>query len=201
MTAYHPTDEAPTERLLHIYLEPRPSYGGDHRHINLRVIRRAMSHVKDDNGVTRKWYDDENAVGYRNASWANSKTTGMLVDDLGVRGQIDAYGPNKLRDGKPYGNEVMFYPHRVDAHLAKRMADTFAKLERAGKKLTDAGHVFNFDDYADAVRCFALSLGIKRIIIQRAEWLHADYSEARAFHEMPLAEVKYAVDDLLGRIK
>lgn len=199
--AYHPTEEAPTERLIHIYLEPRPSYGGDHRHIRTAVVRRSMAHVRNSDLVIEKYWDAVAANGYRCASWSSSKENAVFVDGLTVRGQIDAYGADKLNDGKPYGNEAVFMPHRVDARDALRMANTFKFLARRSKMLEDRGHIFTYDDFSEAVRKLALSLGIKRFIVKRRGIRHAPYEDASAFVEFGFDKLVYFTEDVIDRIR
>lgn len=200
MSHYQPSSEPASERLLHIFLLPRPTYGGDYRHIGTSVVRRALADRKNPDTERMEYNDGVHVSGYRRATWSNSTERGVFVDNLSVHGQIDAYGPNKLRDGKPYGNEPQFEPHRVQAREAALMAKTFAHLSRRYKALTEKGHVFDNDNYADMVRAHALALGIKRCIVLRKGRERAGYDDKDAYIEFDLKDIVYYVDDLLARL-
>lgn len=202
----YPESEAPTERLIHIYLEPRPSYGGDHRHINTRVVRRAKEHEMNEDGSVSKYWDGKrgsrDASGYRSADWTFvTPMTAVVVRDFGVRGQIDAYALNKVNDGKPYGNEPAFDSARATAQAVKKMHDTFHVIERRVNKLLAQGHSFRNDDFETAVRRVALALGIKKFIVHRKGRTNAAYDDPSAFVEFDLSDLQYYIDHLLGRIK
>jgi hypothetical protein len=143
----HHSYEAPGERLLLVQMEARPNYPSEHRHIVAYVVRRACADVPrpDEPNKTLTWYDGKEPTGYRTANWhvGCERKTGHYVQDLEVRGQIDAYMPNhkKLADGKPYGGVVRFRPYEVDHNNAMAMANFFRRYDAFKDKLYLTGSV------------------------------------------------------------
>lgn len=196
----YPESEPASERLLHIFIVPRPSYGGDYRHISTSVVRRALADRTNPDTNLRQYNDGALVTGYRRATWSNSTKTGVYVESLSVQGQMDVYGDNKLRDGKPYGNEVQFEPGRVQARECEFMYKTFALLSRKYKALTEKGHVFDNDNFADMVRAHALALGIKKCIVLRKGYTNADFSTANAYYEFDLKDLAWQVDQMIADV-
>ena len=135
MSFRHLDADPRSERLLFVRLE-EPSYGlSEYRHVRATVVRRAVPHAyaNEADALVNKaqtWGDDKpsKCFGYRCASWQPVKSGGIYVDDMQLRGQIDLCH-NPMHEGRPYGNEVSFSPHSVDANTAHAMSSTFTKWQ------------------------------------------------------------------------
>ena len=138
MTFRHLSNEIASERLLLVVLEDKQYPNHEYRHIRATVVRRAVPHVKSAHSDTiATWNDDYEGkcTGYRVASYSSTKKNAVYVDDLELRGQIDAM-PKPLRDGRPYGNTVIFKPYNVEMRSAKCIFEFFQKLEISKPKIT-----------------------------------------------------------------
>ncbi|CAB4194388.1 hypothetical protein UFOVP1254_35 [uncultured Caudovirales phage] len=143
----HHEYEAPGERLLLVQMEGRPSYACDHRHIIAHVVRRACANkpCADDPTRTQTYYDGKNPVGYRSANWhvGCDRKNALYVQDLEIRGQIDAYMPDhkKLADGAPYAGAIRFRPYEVEHQNAIAMANFFRRYDAFRDKILLAGNL------------------------------------------------------------
>ena len=199
MYYYTPDAEPISERILLIHLEPRPGYGGDHRHIRASFIRRAVPHSLNEDGSVKHYQDDKAATGFRNATWIAKGKTPLRIADLIVRGQIDAYGPNKLAEGKPYANKLKYDVHQPEWGDVRQMYRTMEYLEKRRTKLVETdGHIFR-DYFHDECRFLCLAAGVKRCAIYRNEHvrdLHRD-DNLITFH---MHDLEFYVNKVLARI-
>ncbi len=194
MTAYHPTEEAGTERFIYLELEPRPSWGGDCRHIRAGVVRLAQAHIKRENG-SLDYHDGATVTGWRWATWSSNKKNGIYVDGLKVRGQLDV-GIKQLNDGKPYANELEFTESQLRKRQVYLMHTAFKALDIKRAKLIAAGHVFR-DDMESEVRALALSLGIKRFVVRRKNWPGTSLEDVGAHRMLGLDRLGEYIDQLV----
>lgn len=89
MAFVHMHNDVQSERLLLVVLENSDRYSSEYRHIRATVVRRAVPHAVNSDGVV-DWADDHSAQcsGYRVASWVLSKTSGLYVDDMQYAGKL-----------------------------------------------------------------------------------------------------------------
>ena len=186
-----------SERLLLVALEEPSYHNSEYRHIRASVIRRAVPHtVREDGSGVDQWYDDhkEKCTGYCVASWVFSKTSGMYVDDMQLRGQIDAM-PRPMRDGRPYGNSVSFKPYTVDQNTARAILDFYVKYD----KFFDKNNLRRQnDDFYVAMHYLAVFLKITKVVFFKKGVRHAALSEVESFEEMDLVQAKVRIDELVA---
>ena len=200
MTNYHPTDEAPTERLILIELESPERWDTQHRHIIARVVRRAQAHVHAAAPSTYvQHFDGEKVSGYRHATWSKSSPKGAIyVDDLRIRGQIDVNRHDKLNGGMPYGNDVSFACHTIKARDARLMHEAFGKIGKRMEALEKAGHVHT-DSFVDSVRMLMLALGINKAVVKVDGAHGTSLGDPDLWHEVGLAGMSYTVSALVRK--
>lgn len=163
--------EPPSERLLLVELEEiERRYSSDHRHISATVVRRAVSHTRKEDGSVDQYWDDKEAVGYRNATWSTHKESkAIYVDGLRLRGQIDAYGAagrDPLNKGRPYSNKVEYVCRHVEQSQADAMSKGFAKMEKARASLYTSTR---YDDFSEQLFVLSNILGIHTFLFRTSQ--------------------------------
>ena len=159
------------------------------------MLRRAASHVpkEDGSGIATYW-DEEKATGYRVASYVLSKTGGTYVDDMQLRGQIDAT-QNPMHEGRPYGNNVEFKPYKVDANTARAISDFYAKYS----KFLDKNKLYNqSDDFYVAMHYLAVFLKITKVIFSKPGKRQTNLSDLDNFEELNLVEAGVRINEMLA---
>lgn len=203
MTFRQPYQDPRSERLLLVALEEKQYHGSEYRHIRATVVRRAVPHrmtpivEEGDVQTVAEWNDDHynKCQGYRVASYVfPTNTTNVYVDDMQLRGQIDAM-PKPMRDGRPYGNKVRFTPYQVDANTAQAIASFYKKFNAFVDKhnLTRQD-----DDFYVALNHLAQFLKITRVVFYKPNVTHAALSEANYFEETDIAFAKIRIDEMLA---
>ncbi len=197
MSFRHMHNDIQSERLLLVVLE-EPTYGGsEYRHIRASVIRRAVPHkMREDGSGVNTWNDDHigKCKGYRVASYVLSKTSGTYVDDMQLRGQIDAMS-KPMRDGRPYGNEIRFSPYLVDQNTARAILDFYVKFDKFIDKNNLARRP---DDFYVALQHLAVFLKISKVVFYKSGVKCASLEEADKFEEVDLGTAKVLIDGLLA---
>lgn len=185
------------ERLLLVVLE-QPQYGGsEFRHINATVVRRAVPHkMKDYSDSVETWNDDYEArcFGYRVASHVLTKTSGIFVDDLQLRGQIDTTPSLLRRNNKPYGNDIKFKPYNVCQNTARAITDFYTKYARFCDKQKVRR---SDDDFYVALAHLANFLKITKVVFYKSHMRGNSLGEPENFEEYDLASAKIRIDELL----
>jgi hypothetical protein len=196
MTFRHISCEIASERLLLVVLEEKQYPCSEYRHIRATVVRRAVPHVKSAHSDTiATWNDDYEGkcTGYRVASYSSTKKNAVYVDDLELRGQIDAM-PKPCRDGRPYGNKVVFKPYQLEMRSAKCVFEFFQKMENfKTKNNLNRGN----DDFYEELHHLATFLGITTILF-RTNTGHGSLAETRDYEECTLAAAAGQIDKLLA---
>lgn len=198
MSFRHMHQDVQSERLLLVVLESSDFAHSEYRHIRATVVRRAVPHAVNSEGVVVDWADDyENkCFGYRVASYCLTKTSGTYVDDMQLRGQIDAnpaYQP--LNAGKPYGNEINFKPHSVCQNSARAILDFFNKRD---KFLDKFGLSRRGDDFYVELNHLAQFLKITKVLFYKPGVRHTSLSETANFEECDIAFAKVRIDEMLA---
>lgn len=199
MTFRQPYQDPRSERLLLVALEEKQYHGSEYRHIRATVVRRAVAHTyrKDDPTVVQDWNDEHanKCTGYRVASYVfPTNSTNIYVDDLQLRGQIDAM-PKPMRNGRPYGNSVRFTPYMVDANTAHAISEFYKKYN----KFVDKYNLTRQDDdFYVALNHLAQFLKITRVVFYKPGVTHASLSEANCFEETDIAFAKIRIDEMLA---
>lgn len=203
MTFRHMHQDVQSERLLLVVLEDKQYVGSKYRHIRATVIRRAVPHklrkdcppIYDGTGV-EKWNDahPNQCQGYRVASYCLTKTSGTYVDDMQLRGQIDAM-PKPCRDGRPYGNKVRFQPYEVCANTARAIGDFYKKQD---KFINKYNLTRQDDDFYVALNHLAQFLGITKVAFYRNGITHSSLETASNFVETDIAFAKVRIDEMLA---
>jgi hypothetical protein len=199
----HPHSDIQSERLLLVSLEEPSFHNSEYRHIRATVVRRAVPHkyradapaICDGTGV-ETWNDDHitKCSGYRVASYVFSKTSATYVDDMQLRGQLDVM-PRPMRNGRPYGNKVIFKPYDVDQNTARAISDFYTKY---GKFFDKNNLRRQDDDFYVALHYLAVFLKITKVVFFKPGVRHASLSEANRFEEMDLVQAKVRIDELLA---
>jgi hypothetical protein len=149
----------------------------------------------NDIGGVETWNDDHiaNCSGYRVASYVFSKTSAVYVDDMQLRGQLDAM-PRPMRNGRPYGNKVTFTPYSVDQNTARAISDFYTKHE----KFYDKNNLRRQDDdFYVALHYLAVFLKITKIVFFKPGVRHASLNESNCFEEVDLVQAKVRIDEML----
>lgn len=191
MTFRHMHNDIRSEYLLLVALEERDRFSLDYRHIRATVVRRAVPHVMTpiindgDVQTVQTWNDDhiDKCSGYRVASYVLSKTSGIYIDDMELRGQIDVCD-RPLNNGRPYGNEINFKPHSVDWNTARAIADFYAKRDKFidKYKLTRRG-----DNFYVELNHLAQFLKITKVLFYKPFVTHCSLADANCFEEYDIA--------------
>lgn len=198
MSFRHMHQDVQSERLLLVVLE-EPSYGGsEYRHIRATVIRRAVPHAVNSEGVVVDWADDyENkCFGYRVASYVFSGNKGTYVDDMQLRGQIDTNPRHTaLNGGKPYGNEINFKPYSVCQNTARAISDFYSKRD---KFLDKFGLSRRGDDFYVELNHLAQFLKITKVVFYKSGVRHTSLSETNNFEECDIAFASVRINEMLA---
>lgn len=200
MSFRHMHQDLQSERLLLVVLED-PQYGGsEYRHIRATVIRRAVAHTyKDDQpSVVAQWGDDapSKCFGYRVASYCfPTKQNGIFVDDMQLRGQIDAKCSSPLNSGRPYGTDVRFTPYSVCQNTARAISDFYTKRDKYFEKM---GFARQDEEFYVALCHLAQFLKITKCVFQSPNVRHTSLSEINNFIETDLAGASVHVERLLA---
>ena len=205
MSFRHMHQDVQSERLLLVVLESSDFHNPEYRHIRATVVRRAVPHklradapaIYDGTGV-EVWNDDHpgKCFGYRVASYVFSRNKGTYVDDMQLRGQIDAnpaYQP--LNGGKPYGNEINFKPHSVCQNSARAILDFFNKR---AKFLDKFGLSRRGDDFYVELNHLAQFLKITKVLFYKPGVRHTSLAETANFEETDIAFAKERIDEMLA---
>ena len=198
MTYYTPSDEPATERLLFI---TRSAENHGYGHLRATIVRRAQSHYVDPDTGRTVYADDENATGYRNATWHTSNDkTGVLVDDFRVCCQITVRELDGTRpeEFKPYGTSHQFSTvFKVEERDAERMMKTFKYVGKKMKSIAEDHGDFSDRDFAAYCRRVALALGIKRYIVSsRFANGSGSLADKDNYRESNMSDINYTVDTL-----
>ena len=195
MSFRHMHNDIRSEYLLLVVLEERDVYSLDYRHIRATVVRRAVPHGVNSEGAVVNWADEypQKCSGYRVASWVLSKTTGVYVDDMQLRGQIDN-NSHPMNDGRPYGNRVEFKPHSVDWNTARAIEQFYKKQDAFVErhKLTRQDNNFYV-----ALNHLAQFLKITKVLFHTEGVTHASLSEANCFEETDIAFANVRIEEML----
>lgn len=199
MAFRHPHTDPVSERLLLVVLEEPSSHSSEYRHIRASVIRRAVPHTIDNNvvGCVKVWNDDytNKCQGYRVASYVYpTAATNLYVDDMQLRGQIDAY-PNgaRLAEGRPYANRVTFKPYEVTYQEANAISQFFVKFGRYMEKQTESCN----DDFVKHLARLAKFLKITRFVFHKPGIRHTSLESVGNLDEMDLVEAIVRIEAML----
>lgn len=197
MTFRHMHNDIQSERLLLVVLESPDSYSRQYRHIRATVVRRAVPHVIDPNviGTVKTWNDDypDKCFGYRIPSYCLTKTSGIYVDDMQLRGQINIC-ENPLNQGRPYGNQVDFKPHTVDWNTARAIADFYKKQDAFVEK---HGLTRRDDNFYVALNHLAQFLKITKCLFYKPGVRHCSLNDPNCFEECDIAFASVRIDEML----
>lgn len=202
MSFRQPYQDYSSQRLLLVVLEDKEYAGSEYRHIRATVIRRAVPHKVQENTLggtdtVIEWFDDHpnRCTGYRVASYVfPTKNSNIYVDDLQLRGQIDEM-PNPLNKGRPYGNEVRFRPHTVDANTAHAISSFYKKYS---KFYEDNNLSRRQDDFYTALKSLSQFLKVSTICFYKPGVRHAALSEANCFEEMHIVDAEERINTMLA---
>lgn len=198
-----PYQDPTSERLLLVVLEDAQYPQSDYRHIRATVVRRAVPHklradapaIYDGTGV-EVWNDDhaQRCSGYRVASYVKQARQDIYVDDMQLRGQIDAM-PRPMRDGKPYGNKIVFKPYQVQMDSAKAIFEFFRKMEifKTRYNLNRSG-----DDFYVELNHLAQFLKLTRVLFYKPGVRHTSLEETSNFFECDIALCEEHINKMLA---
>jgi hypothetical protein len=202
MTFRQPYQDPRSERLLLVVLEDAQYQGSEYRHIRATVIRRAVAHTYASeadalaNNV-KEWNDEypSKCQGYRVASYVfPTPSTNVYVDDLELRGQIDVM-PRPLCNGRPYGNNIRFKPHQVEANNANAILDFYKKF---GKFVDKHSLTRQDDDFYVALNHLAQFLKITRVVFYKSGVRHCGLGDAQCFDETDIAFASVRINEMLA---
>lgn len=201
MSFRQPYQDPRSERLLLVALEEKQYHGSEYRHIRATVVRRAVPHkmapkIDGSENCVAEWHDDYEAkcTGYRVASYVFHRTCPIYVDDMQLRGQIDAM-PKPLCDGRPYGNAVRFTPHQVDANTAQAISSFYKKFNAFVDKYNLTRQD---DDFYVALNHLAQFLKITKVLFFRPGVTHAGLGDASMFMETDIAFASVRINEMLA---
>lgn len=181
--------------LLLIALEERDSFSSEYRHISATVVRQAMPHAVNSENVVVDWADEyaDKCTGYRSASWVLSKTSGIYVDGMCLRGQIDV-GPRPLNKGRPYGNNVDFKAHSIDWNTARAIADFYKKQDAF---VTKHNLTRRDNDFYVQLNHLAQFLKITKVLFRKKGVTHCSLAEANCFEECDIVFASVRINEML----
>lgn len=192
-----PYQDANSERLLLVVLEEAQYPRSEYRHIRATVVRRAVPHkMKNYNtSIVDEYWDapEERCTGYRTASYVKQARQNIYVDDMQLRGQIDAM-PQPMRDGKPYGNKISFKPYQVQMDSAKAIFEFFRKMEI----FKNQHGIKSSDDFYIELNHLAQFLKITRVLFHRPGITHSSLESTGNFFECDIALAEPHIDTMLA---
>ena len=198
MYHYQPDSEMPTERLLLIELTPS-QYGGEHRHIHARVVRRSQKTYTDPDSQ-RIVYGDSDDTGYRNTTWLSGKPGALFVEDFVMTSQMTVREYNGAKgERKLYGIKREFKPYSVDSRLCQHMAKTFAKVDRDWAKQDAALGYLRDDDFAGNARRLMGIFGIKKFLVYKPG-KSGDLGTPDNFTEGRPLEIEYHIEKMMDSV-
>lgn len=202
MAFRHPHTDPVSERLLLVVLEEPQSFSTEFRHIRASVIRRAVPHTyaSEADALAKNvqtWNDDhpDKCQGYRVASYVYpTASTNLYVDDMQLRGQIDAY-PNgaRLAEGRPYANRVTFKPYEVTYQEANAISQFFVKFGRYMEKQNESCN----DDFVKHLARLAKFLKITRFVFHKPGIHHTSLESIGNLDEMNLVDAIIRIEAML----
>jgi hypothetical protein len=136
----------------------------------------------------------ERCTGYRVASYVKQARQDIYVDDMQLRGQIDAM-PKPMRDGRPYGNKIVFKPYQVQMDSAKSIFEFFRKMKIFKTKfnLNRSG-----DDFYVELNHLAQFLKLTRVLFYKPGVRHSSLEEANNFFECDIALCEERINEILA---
>jgi hypothetical protein len=199
MSFTHLSDETPGERFLHVTLEANEQQWHEWRHCRATVVRAAVSHTKKEDGTVLNYYDEKNAIGYRNASWSKAGAGGLFVESMALRGQIDVGRVTPLAEGRPYANEVRFTPYDVRKDNAIAMAAFHTKYcAYQQKKYNEGCRNIYKDDFFTQLSYLAGFLKIKNFLFNKQNCNGFNLADANNFEGIDQVDLPAKLHELLG---
>ena len=114
----------------------------------------------------------------------------IYVDDMQLRGQIDATHSNPLHDGHPYANKVTFTPHSVDANNANAIVDFYKKY---AKFLSNLNVSSGNDDFFEELSKLARFLKITKFLLNKPGYMGRSLADVNAYAEYDISTMDGAV--------
>lgn len=155
MNTYSPEQEPAGTRAFLIVV--KAEY--DTIQIKAQVIRHAVAHTYDDNGVVKKCYDSKDGKGYRFASWSGNKKNSLFLENYTVSAWI------RREDLSVFGVTSSFRDlYQIEMNEAKAIVNTLTKIQASTEKQARVYGWPDSADYAGNLLRIASALGITQFL-------------------------------------